>query len=48
MIVFIIGFILTMLNSNGILLSPEKYIPLHWIGIIVGCLLMAQSVNQLV
>ena len=47
MIVFIIGFILTMLNSNGILLSPKRWIPLHWIGVIVGCLLMAQSVSQL-
>jgi hypothetical protein len=48
MIVFLIGFVLTILNSNGILLSPEKYIPLHWVGILVGCLLMAQSVNKLV
>jgi hypothetical protein len=46
MITFLIGFVLTILNTNGIMLSPEKYIPLHWVGIIVGCLLMAQSVNQ--
>jgi hypothetical protein len=46
-IIFIIGFLLTLFNTNGILFGSKMWVPLHWLGTITGCLLMAQSVNQL-
>lgn len=44
MTTFIIGFLLTVVNGHGILLSRKRYIPLHVVGAVTGCLLMAQEV----
>lgn len=41
-ILFFAGFILTLLNAHGILLSRKRFIPLHIIGVTVGVLLMGQ------
>lgn len=41
--IFMAGFLLTQMNAYGILLSPEECIPLHYVGVAVGILLMSQA-----